>query len=147
MTATVAFAGSVIRELRWRIPLAGLVTLGIAVTEGAGLLLIIPLLGAVGLDVSDGATGPLSQRITAGFEALGLQPSLAAVLCVFVGVTAAHALLYGASLVLHPRMEQRYALALRQRLYAAVVRTRWSYLGRRRIADVLHALTTEFLDP
>lgn len=138
-----AFIRSTVAELGWRIPLSGVITLGLALTEGAGLLLIVPLLGAVGVDVNGGPTEPLANAIVSSLGAIGLDPSLGAVLFVFVLVTAAHALLYGASLVLHPRMEQQYALALRRRLYAAVVSARWSYLGKRRVAEVLHALTTE----
>src|SRR5919107_1437618 len=142
-TAMRRFARSVVVELRWRIPVAAAVTLGIAFTEGAGLLLLVPLLDAVGVDVDGGGVGALSAQLTAAFQRLGLQPSLGVVLGAFVLTTAAHALLYAASLSLNPRMEQLYALSLRQRLYAAVIAARWSYLGKRRISDVLHALTTE----
>ena len=137
------FARSVVAELGWRIPVAAAVTLGIAFTEGAGLLLLVPLLDAVGVDVDGGGVGALSAQLTAAFQRFGLQPSLGVVLCAFVLTTAVHALLYAASLSLNPRMEQLYALSLRQRLYSAVIAARWSYLGKRRISDVLHALTTE----
>jgi ATP-binding cassette subfamily C protein len=137
------FARSIVSELRWRVPLAAAVTLGIAFTEGAGLLLLLPLLDAVGVEVDRGGTGALSGQLRGAFTQVGLEPSLAIVLCSFIAITALHALLYAASLSLNPRLEQLYALALRRRLYAAVIEARWSHVGTRRITDVLHALTVE----
>lgn len=137
------FVRSVRAELGWRLPSVALVTLGIALTEGVGLLLLVPLLDVVGVDVGAGAAGALATWTAAAFAAVGLEPSLEVVLAAFVSVTIAHAGLLAASLVLNPRLEQRYALALREQLHAAVLAARWSYFGKRRIADVLHALTGE----
>src|SRR5262245_5244289 len=60
----------------WRAGAALLLLLGTGFLEGAGLLLLVPLLGAVGLDVQQGPVGRLAAFVTGGFTRLGLRPSL-----------------------------------------------------------------------
>jgi ATP-binding cassette subfamily C protein len=141
--AAVPFAGMVVRELRWRLlPAAFLAVVG-AFTEGAGVLLIVPLLGSIGLVVHQGGTGGLAAVIERGFALAGLEPTLGVVLVLYLLVSAAHALLYRASLLVNPALEQQFGLALRTRFYAAVVSARWPFVTTRRLADFVHATTTE----
>ena len=138
-----AFCIALVGHLRWRLAVSAIVALAVAFTEGAGVLLIIPLLGSIGLTVTDGPTSGLAARIEAVFSAAGVTPTLAGVLCAFLFVSAAHALLYRAYLVLNPMLEQELNRALRRRLYGAIMRADWSFLTRKRMADVIHASTHE----
>ena len=119
------------------------VALAVAFTEGTGVLLVIPLLGSIGLAVGEGPTGGLAARIESLFAAVGLEPTLGTVLAVFLLVSIGHALLYRAYQLLNPALEQQFGLALRQRLYSAVVRADWAFLTRQRMTDLVHATTHE----
>lgn len=142
-TSLAAFFGGVAAELRWRLLAAVLASAAMAFTEGAGVLLLVPLLGAIGLAVHDGATGGLARAMEAAFGWAGVEPTIGPVLAVFVLVSAAQGGLYRLHLRVNPALEQRFALALRERFYAAVVRARWPYLMRRRTTDVVHLVTSE----
>ena len=130
-------------ELRWRLLLVALVALTLAMTEGTGLLLLVPLLASIGLPIQDGLTSGLAASIRAGFSLVGLQPTLPTVLGLFLAVSTAQALLYRAYLLLNPSLEQRFVVALRQRLYAAIVKVEWSFFVGQRANDLVHAVTAE----
>ena len=137
------FLAAVCAQLRWRLATSALIAVALAFAEGAGLLLLIPLLGSIGLAVAEGPTSGLAAAITWSFTAAGLRPTLVTVLVVFLVVSVAHALLYRAHLLLNPALEQQFALALRERLYAAIVTVDWSFFISRRSTDFVHAVTTD----
>ena len=137
------FVSFVARELKWRLATGGAVALALAAAEGAGLLLLVPLLASVGLTVDEPATRGLAALTTGLLAAVGLRPSLGAVLGVFLLVSLGHAVLYRTSLLLNPTLEQRLAVTLRQRLYAALVRAEWSFFITRRNTDLVHTLTSD----
>jgi ATP-binding cassette subfamily C protein len=137
------FVGEVVRELRWRLLGAVMVSIALAFAEGAGLVLLIPLLQLIGLAVDESATGGLAGAARSAFAAWNVQPTLTSVLAVFVSVSAAHALLYRKNLLLHPELDQRFARALRGRLYSAIVNAEWSFFITRRTTDLVHAVTAQ----
>ena len=143
----VAAAARLVRAmtgcLGWRLVPAVAVSVALAATEGAGLLLLLPLLQSIGLVVTDGAAGRLAGWTASAFGAFGLTPSLEGVLVVFMAVSLAYATLYRWHLMLSPRLEQQFVLALRHRLYEAIVSARWPFLVQRRATDLAHALTAE----
>ena len=144
---TFALAAGFVRTmaacLGWRLAPALGVSVALALTEGVGLLLLIPLLQAIGLVVSDGPAGRVADWMTAALSSVGLALSLETVLAVFLAISVAYAGLYRWYLLLGPRLEQQFVLTLRHRLYASVVSARWSFLVQRRATDLAHALTTE----
>lgn len=143
LAALRPFVTLVARELRW--PLAGAAALAIALAfvEGAGLVLLVPLLQSIGLTTADARAAGIGDAVTTAFAAVGLEPTLPGILLVFTAVSTAHALLYRANMLLHPALEQRFGLALRRRLYAAVVHSDWCFFTMRRPPEILHALTIE----
>ena len=137
------FLAFVIGELRWRLVAAAAVAVALAFAEGAGLLLLVPMLASTGLVADQGPTGGVAGLIERLFTGAGLQPSLAAVLGLFLIVSIVRAVLYRASLLLNPGLEQRLAVRLQTRLYAAIVRARWAFFITRRNTDLVHALTSD----
>ena len=122
---------------------AALLGLALAAVEGAGLLLLIPLLSSVGLAVDQGLTSGLSRRITAAFAFAGLRPTLLTVLGIFLATSTVQALLYRTYLLLNPALEQQFVQALRNRLYAAVVKVDWSFFITQRTNDLVYGVTAE----
>jgi ATP-binding cassette subfamily C protein len=132
-----------IREFRWRA--FGVIGL-LAVTgffEGAGLLLLIPLLGAVGLEVQSGAIGRLAASVTRALAVVGLPPTLGAVLLVFLAVNIVLSLLRRLQLTFAAALEQEVVRRTAERLYDAIVKMDWLTFSRMRGADLTVALTSE----
>ncbi len=117
--------------------------LACSLTEGLGLLLLVPLLGAVGLDVEQGSVGRLAIAVRGVFAALRLHPTLVGVLCVFVGVNVVQALLVRWQTIANERVCQHVARRCRSRLYQALARASWLFLSRARSSTFTHALTGE----
>jgi ATP-binding cassette, subfamily C, bacterial len=129
--------------MRWRaLAVLALIVCG-GLLEGAGLLLLIPLLGSIGLDTQQGAVGRLADVITRSFSFTGIAPTLPAVLVVFVCVNVGLALLKRAQSSLAGRVEQDLVHASRARLYAAILRMEWLALSRRRMSDFTVALNSD----
>lgn len=142
MATARAFLAMLCRALGWQLAASAAIAIALALAEGTGLVLLVPLLGSIGLAVDQGPTSRLAAWVERGFAAAGLHPTLVVVLLVFLAVSAAHAVLYRAHLLLNPSLEQQFSTALRTRLYAAIVSARWSFLVRRRVPDLVHAVTS-----
>jgi ATP-binding cassette, subfamily C, bacterial len=137
------FAAALGRFAGWRLVPALSVALALALTEGAGLVLLVPLLGTIGLVVGEGATSGMAAWTARVFRTVGLTPSLVSVLAVFLAVSVLYATLYRWHLLLTPALEQQFVLALKERLYRAIVSARWSFLVQRRMTDMAHALLSD----
>jgi len=135
-----SFLGLLRRELGWRLGLSATVAVALAMAEGTGLLLLVPLLASIGLAVDEGPASGVATAATRAFAAFGVAPTLPSILLVFLGVSAAHAVLYRVHLLLNPSLEQQLSTRLRTRLYASIVSARWSLLVRRRATDLAHAV-------
>ena len=142
-SSAFGFAAALARFAGWRLVPALAVALALALTEGAGLILLIPLLGTIGLVVGEGSTRGMAAWTERLFAFAGLTPSLVSVLAVFLLVSLVYATLYRWHLLLTPALEQQFVLALKERLYRAIVSARWSFLVKRRMTDMGHALLSD----
>lgn len=138
-----AYAALLVEVMSWKVALAIALMLVGGVTQGAQLLLLVPLMGLVGLDVQGGSVGWLSGITSSIFEAVGVKPTLATVLVAFVTFTTVLALVTRWQRVFNARLENDFVSVLRQRLYRAIAGTSWLTFSRTRSADFTHALTTE----
>lgn len=114
-----------------------------AAFEAAGVVMLVPLLAAVGLPAAGGAAGRLGGLVHRALALAGVRPTLGPVLALFVAVTAAQALVTRAQTLASWRVELDVALHFRRRLYAAIAGVRWLHFTRIRSSDLVHALTTE----
>jgi ATP-binding cassette, subfamily C, bacterial len=137
------FARELVYVLRWRlVPAIGLPLL-LGATEGAGIMLLVPLLGEIGLDVDGGVPGRLAAATGAAFESLGLPLTLVTVLAAVVVVSGLHAALAHWQLLLHPALDRVMLSHYRTRLYDALVHAQWSYAVQARVGDRVHAVMTD----
>lgn len=127
--------GRLARALGWTL-------LGGAV-ECAGIALLVPLLGFVGLAPGEGALGRVGEGAAAALGALGLPATLPVVLAAFVVLAGAAAMLERAQAVATAELGAGVALDLRRSLYAALARSTWPWFSRVRASDAAHALTEE----
>jgi ATP-binding cassette, subfamily C, bacterial len=122
-----------------RATVASLVLMGlVALTEGAGLLLLLPLLALAGVNVGTAAAGGLWARI-----APFVPHSLGAALLVYVAVISARSALEYAESMASVRVQVEVTRNLRERLYRALVRARWETIAPLRGARLAHVLTAE----
>jgi ATP-binding cassette subfamily C protein len=141
--AIVRFGVAMARLMPRRIAAAVGLSLAVTVAEAAGVLLLAQLLALAGIGAPQGAAGALVRAVEGAFRAMGVRPSLGAVLVVFVVLAVLVAALQRAENLVSNRMQLEASLHFRTRLYDAVAGARWLPLARARGSDLLTALTSE----
>jgi ATP-binding cassette subfamily C protein len=107
-----------------------------ALTEGIGLVLIVPLLGVLG---AQGAQGEISRL----FGALGIMPALGPLLGLFVVLVSLRALLNHARTMAAQRLEIAVVDGLRRRAWHALLHCDWRELMVLRRSDSASLLITD----
>lgn len=138
-----AFARELWRLIPGRVAGALSLSLAVSVADAAGIVALVPLLGAVGLSASGAATGAIGGSVGRGFAAAGVRPTLPAVLVLFVAITFLQAVAQRSQTIAAWRVQLTVTRHFRRRLYAAVAGTRWLHFTRIRSSDLLHALVGE----
>ncbi len=133
-----AFLNALIHERPRRLALVIALELAAGLGQGIGVLLLVPLLGAVGVS-SSGSAARWTRHV---FATLGIKPTLVTVLGIYVAVTAATASLNAYQGILSTRYRLEFVDRLRGRLYTAVGRAEWRHLMGLRHSDVLTVLTS-----
>lgn len=142
LRTAVHFVRVLWESLGWRLAGSMAIAVALALAEGAGVTLLVPLLASIDLAVDDGPASRLASMVDRAFAAAGLEPSLPVVLLVFLGITSIHAALYRAHLLVNPSLEQRFSTALRIQLYSRIVGASWAFLLRQRVPDLVHTTTS-----
>lgn len=126
-----------------RAAVSALVMVALAFTEGVGLLFLIPLLQLVGVEVAGGSLGRIAEGFATSLAAIGVRPTLGAVLCFYVALIALHTRLGRWHTTLSATVQQDAVALLRTRLYRRIAQMEWGAFVRRRQSDFVHALTGE----
>src|SRR5215208_6928022 len=129
--------------MSWKVALTLALMLCLSISQGAQLLLLVPLMQLVGLDVQQGSVGWLTELVSSVFAAIGVQPTLVTVLSIFVLFTTGLALINRWQAIYNYKLQQDFVAALRQRLYRAIANADWLTFLRTRSSDFTHALTNE----
>jgi ATP-binding cassette subfamily C protein len=126
------------RRLAWVIA----VEVTTALTQGIGLLLLVPLLEVAGVSRHADAGGipGLARHV---FGAVGLPLTLTTILVAYVVITAATAALSAYQTVLLARYRLEFTDGMRLSLYRAIARAEWRHLLGLRQSDLLTALTID----
>jgi ATP-binding cassette, subfamily C, bacterial len=138
-----AYAATLLRTMSWRVVLALVLMLLLSATQGAQLLLLVPLMQLVGLNVGQGSVGWLAQVVASTFGVSGIPLTLTTVLGAFVLLTTTLAFLTRWQATLNVALGQDFVAVLRRRLYQAIANTDWLTFLKGRSSDFTHALTTE----
>ena len=122
-----------------RLVLALLLMVLVALTEGMGLLLLVPFLQVVGVAGSGGDV-PIEwlSRFLGGFR-----PGLGLAVATFVVLVMARSVLIRGRDVVLSAIQMGFTDHLRTRLYRTIGGASWSFLVRRRSAQLAHVLTTD----
>jgi ATP-binding cassette, subfamily C, bacterial len=142
--AVRAYTKSLAEVARWRLGYAFALVVISSLTEGLGLALLLPTLQLAGVDIGSGsAAGRYAALVREGFGAVGLRPSLALMLAIFVAIICMRAMLTRAQGMAITVLFETFAQQLRQRLFEAVSGANWLFICKSRSSDFVHALTNE----
>ena len=135
---------SLLREFiyyaRWRVMDALLLMLAITLLEGAGVLMLAPLLTLAGVNsgVSAGASYP------ALFHSLpGMHMTLPLALGLYLGLVVAHSALSWRRDINVAALQQGFVDRLRQRLFSSIGAAEWQFLSGTHSAEFSHSLNAD----
>jgi ATP-binding cassette, subfamily C, bacterial len=142
--AVLAYTKSLAAVARWRLGYTFALVVISSLTEGLGLALLLPTLQLAGVDMGSGsAAGRYAAGVREGLGAVGLRPTLALMLALFVGIICVRALVTRAQGMAITVLFETFAQHLRQRLFEAVSGANWLFICKSRSSDFVHALTNE----
>lgn len=134
----IRFLASTSDRLFWAsISLSVLVTL----TEGIGVLLLLPMLEVAGIETHNAGVGRVSETVAGLIEALGIDPGIVPILILFLATMVTHEGINRARTVVHARLHAETAAGLRALTFDAVAHTQWRYFCRQPIAALSKRLT------
>jgi ATP-binding cassette subfamily C protein len=135
---------SLIKELvafaHWRALYVVILMLMVAGLEGAGLLLLAPLIEMLGIGgkVPAGRTNSISILIR-----LGVTPSLTTALLVYLGLIVVHSAVSWRRDLASSELQHGFVDHLRRRLFESIGAAKWEFLAQANSAEFSHALTTD----
>src|SRR5262249_54239772 len=114
-----------------------------ALTEGIGLLVLVPLLSLIGVDVQQGSIGRVATWMAGAFAWVGVPLTVISVLLLYVGLIAGDAAIRRWQTVVYCSLQLDFSANLRKRLHQTIMRAGWIRLVRFRGSDLTHALTSQ----
>jgi ATP-binding cassette subfamily C protein len=125
---------------RWRTLRVLALMLTVAVLEGAGLLLLAPMLGLLGVK---GASAAVQAKPLSVLYKFGVGTSLSQVLLLYVVLIVVHAAVSWRSHGASARLQRDFVDHLRRRLFDSIGAAEWRFLVGTHTAELSHAMTTD----
>jgi ATP-binding cassette subfamily C protein len=137
---------AVIRDIwscyRWRIPVLVLLMGAVALVEGLGMALLLPLLTTIGVAApSDG--GALGAWLETLLAAFGLTASAYRVALALLVVFAAQLVLQVAQQWWLSRVQRDYGARWQRRLFDAFVHAEWGFFSEHKLGDLTNLISQE----
>jgi len=123
--------------------LALLLSLLVTATEGIGVLLLLPMLDAAGIETQSAGVGRVSELVTQFIGWLGLTPGLGPVLLLFFLTMVAHEAVNRLRTVTNRKLQTQVASRLRGELFDAIAHSQWTFFCRQRVASMSNTLTLD----
>lgn len=130
-----------ITSVRWKIALMILLMMLVAALEGAGLLMLAPMLELTG--VSGNSHSGVSTYFQSIFSVLGLTPSLKAALGIYLVLIVVHTAMSWYVSILTSRLMLSFVDRLRQNLFDRIGASEWNFMARTHSAEFSHVLTVD----
>ncbi len=116
------------------------VLIGMGLTQGIGLLMLIPFLQLIG--IGDSAPEGIVATIGKIWRFTGLPLSLPMVLAVYVGIVSLYAVIQRWSTILNSKLAHAFTRKLRDDLFKSMARVQWLRFIQIRGSDINHVMTT-----
>jgi ATP-binding cassette subfamily C protein len=115
-----------------------------SLTEGIGILLLIPTLQIAGLNLmGQGKLQSYSAYVYRALARVHLTPSLPVLLIIFLVLISARTIMAKLQSVIGASVREGIEAYLRERMHQAIVAADWLFLCRKKSADLVHVLTSE----
>lgn len=114
----------------------------VAMGEGLGISLLLPLLNSIGVSQMPGETG-LQQAISNLPEMLGLGSSVFSIMGLAISIFFAQMLLSIGNNWWVASLQRQYAAQWQRRLFGAFISARWSFFADKKAGELVNAITTE----
>ena len=116
----------------------------LGLSEGVGLIMLIPLLQLIGFDGAE-KSDRIFLLVRDLFETTGLPLTLPTILCVYVVILGLHAVASRYQEGLNTRLSLGYTQFMQDRLYTAFARVEWLYFTQTSGADVIRVVTSDLI--
>ncbi len=126
-------------EARLRAVLAVMVLIAVGLTEGVGLLMLIPFLQLIG--IGDSAPSGVVAIVGQVWKYTGLPLNLATVLCVYAVIVSSYAIVQWWSTMLNSKISHAFTRSLRNQLFEAMARVQWLRFTQIRGSDINTVMT------
>ncbi|HWR39182.1 MAG TPA: ABC transporter ATP-binding protein [Patescibacteria group bacterium] len=130
---------------RGRFFLSIILTVGLGFCEGAGVLMIIPLLGVSGIIPGMQAQNGMIAEFSRFFQSMGLQLSLLVVLALYLIINFGQSWLQRQQLLLSTAMQQLYCQHLGVKLFKAVSYAEWQLLMSKAKSDIMNTMISDLM--
>ncbi len=135
---------TLIEAAGWQLAVSVAIAAACSLTEGVGIILLIPTLQATGLNLAgQGQVGRYAELISRVFRAAKISPTLPVLLAIFVVLISTRALMVRFESVSTSSVALKMERYLRERLYQSFTNANWLFLCRKKSSDLIHALTAE----
>ncbi|MFA5384361.1 MAG: ABC transporter ATP-binding protein [Eubacteriales bacterium] len=118
-------------------------TVSLGMTEGIGILMIIPLLTVAGIIPGIQVSGGLTSLLNNFFRDIGLPLNLPAVLLLYIGLTFGQSWLQRLQSLIKFDIQQLFAVSMSIRLFKAVAYAEWQLLISKTKSDITNVIITE----
>jgi ATP-binding cassette subfamily C protein len=130
------------QRYRWRIPGLILLMTFVALSEGLGMVLLLPLLNVVG--ISSEAAGGLLGGVIAGVLAVtGVGDSAYPLALLVLTVFAVQLLIFLAQTWWVSRLQRDYGAHWQKYLFGLLLRARWSFISNLKLGAITHQIAQE----
>lgn len=116
------------------------VLIAMGLTQGIGLLMLIPFLQLIG--IGDAAPEGIVAVIGKAWRYTGLPLNLPVVLCVYVGIVSIYAVIQQWSTILNSKLSHAFTRKLRDDLFRSMARVQWLNFIQIRGSDINHVMTS-----
>lgn len=138
------YLSTVYKATGWRLILTILLAALCSLTEGIGIVLLIPTLQVSGLNlIGQGKVQSYAVLIDSALRRIHLTPSLPVLLIIFLVLISARTIMVKLQMVAGSSVQQKIQSYLRERLHRAIVGADWLFICRKKSADLVHVLTGE----
>jgi ATP-binding cassette subfamily C protein len=115
----------------------------LGLTQGIGLVMIIPFLSILGLSQAAGAGSGLVATVEHFSEILDITLTLPSILAVFLTILILYSLVEYFEVILNMHIERGFIRFLRNRLYHSLLHAKWLFSLRNRMSDTTAIITSE----
>lgn len=124
------------------VKVSGLLMLSIflSITEGVGILLLVPLVELAGIPT--GESGALPGFLATILQKTGIELTLVSALLLYIGIITFFAILKFLQSYFSMSLSEGMIKTYKNRLFSQLIRSRWSYISSKKSSDILHILSS-----